>query len=73
MVRARPICMVQVQSDYRGRIARLQALIASERVLVGDPVYGIPAARVIAEARRELAILKIRGTQRFPSRRRQLT
>lgn len=58
--------MAQVQSDHRRKIAILRALIASERVLVGDAVYGIPAARVIAEARHELAILKNRGT-RFPS------
>jgi hypothetical protein len=43
--------------DRQRRIAILKRLVASERQLLDDPRYGFAAARVMAQARHELAVL----------------
>jgi len=53
-------------TELQKRIALLQRLIASERPLLNDPSYGIPAARVIAAARHELAVLRSQAITRRP-------
>ena len=44
--------------DRQRQIAILERLVASERELLDDPRYGIAAARVMAQARHELATLR---------------
>jgi hypothetical protein len=44
--------------DRQRQIAILERLVESERELLDDPRCGIPAARVIAQARHELAVLR---------------
>ena len=56
--------MVEDAADRQKRIALLERVIASERELLAHPMYGVPAARVIAEAKHELAILRTRHTNR---------
>ena len=55
-------CMAEVAADRQKRIALLERVIASERELLAHPMYGVPAGRVIAEAKHELAILRTRRT-----------
>ena len=61
---ARLSCMVHFTADRLKRIALLERVIASERELLAHPMYGVPAARVIAEAKHELAILRTRPSNR---------
>jgi hypothetical protein len=49
---------VQIFVDRQKRIALLEQVVASERALLDHPLYGIAAARVIADARHELAVLR---------------
>jgi len=53
-------CMVKTAASRQKRIALLERVVASERQLLAHPMYGVPAGRVIAEAKHELAILRAR-------------
>ena len=54
--------MTQVLADtYRQRIAVLERVVATERELLAHPTYTIRAARLIAKAKHELAILRTRS------------